>query len=46
MDKFKYSYPTRVHFGEGVTDEALGKEIARMGSVVMLAYGGVLATNR
>lgn len=40
MDKFEYSYPTRVHFGEGVADEALGKEIARMGSVVMLAYGG------
>lgn len=34
MDKFEYSCPTRVHFGEGVADEALGKEMARMGREV------------
>ena len=40
MIPFDYSYPTRVHFGEGTTAKALDAEIARMGDVVMLAFGG------
>ncbi len=36
---FDYSYPP-VHFGEGTTAKALDAEIARMGDVVMLSFGG------
>lgn len=40
MIPFDYSYPTRVHFGEGTAAKALDAEIARMGDVVLLAFGG------
>lgn len=39
MDRFEYSYPVRVHFGSGVTDDALRAESARMGDRVMVAFG-------
>ena len=39
MDKFTYSYPTKVYFGEGIAKEALTQELSRMGRTVMLAYG-------
>ena len=32
--------PPPVHFGEGTTAKALDAEIARMGDVVMLSFGG------
>ena len=40
MDKFTFSYQTRVYFGEGSAAQALAKEQDRMGKTVMLAYGG------
>ena len=40
MNKFTYSYPTKVYFGEGSAAEALGAELGRVGSCVMLACGG------
>lgn len=40
MDGFRFHYPTKVYFGEGVLDGALDAEIPRMGDTVMLAYGG------
>lgn len=40
MNKFTYSYPTKVYFGEGVTAEALKQELPKVGETVMLAYGG------
>lgn len=40
MNKFTYSYPTRVYFGEGAAAEALNAELGRTGKTVMLAYGG------
>ncbi|MDO4331297.1 MAG: iron-containing alcohol dehydrogenase [Eubacteriales bacterium] len=40
MEKFNYSYPTRVYFGEGSAKEALSKELEKVGKKVMLAYGG------
>ena len=39
MNKFTYSYPTKVYFGEGSAAEALGAELGRVGSCVMLACG-------
>ena len=40
MEKFTFSYPTRVYFGEGSLEQAFGAEHGRMGETVMLAYGG------
>ena len=40
MQKFMYSYPTRVYFGEGAAADALKQELPRVGRRVMLAYGG------
>lgn len=40
MDKFTFTYPTRVYFGEGSAAQAFEKEHDRMGETVMLAYGG------
>lgn len=39
MRNFNYSYPTRVHFGENVLDEALTAEFAALGDTVLVAYG-------
>ena len=40
MDKFTFSHPTKVYFGEGCAAQAFGAEIGRFGETVMLAYGG------
>ncbi len=40
MNKFTYSYPTKVYFGEGAAKDALTNELPKFGKVVMLAYGG------
>lgn len=40
MDKFTFSYPTKVYFGEGSAVQALDKELGKAGVTVMLAYGG------
>ena len=42
MQKFMYSYPTRVYFGEGAAADALKQELPRVGRRGMLAYGGVI----
>jgi len=39
MERFDFTAPTRVHFGKGITDEALRSELATVGKRVMLAYG-------
>ena len=40
MNKFTFSYPTKVYFGEGSAVQAFGTELGRVGETVMLAYGG------
>lgn len=40
MNKFTYTYPTRVYFGEGIAAEALNRELPQVGKTVLLAYGG------
>ena len=40
MDKFTFSYPTKVYFGEKIAVEALKQELPKVGKTVMLAYGG------
>lgn len=40
MNKFTFSYPTRVYFGEGSAMQAFGAELGEVGETVMLAYGG------
>ena len=40
MNKFTFSYPTKVYFGEGCVDQAFGAELGKVGETVMLAYGG------
>lgn len=40
MDKFTFSYPTKVYFGKGSAEQAFGAELGRVGETVMLAYGG------
>ena len=40
MNKFTFSYPTKVYFGKGIAQEALKQELVKMGGNVMLAYGG------
>lgn len=39
MNKFAFSYPTKVYFGEGSAAQAFGAELAKVGETVMLAYG-------
>ena len=40
MNKFTFSYPTKVYFGEGSVAQAFHAELGRVGETVMLAYGG------
>ena len=40
MNKFTFTYPTKVYFGEGIAQEALSQEFSKVGKTVMLAYGG------
>ena len=40
MNRFTFTYPTKVYFGEDTLARALSQELPRMGSTVMLAYGG------
>lgn len=40
MEKFTYSYPTKVYFGKGAAADALKQELPKVGKTVMLAYGG------
>lgn len=40
MNKFIFSYPTKVYFGEGIATEALQQELPKFGKTVLLAYGG------
>lgn len=40
MNKFTFSYPTRVYFGEGIAKQAFDAELEKVGETVMLAYGG------
>nr|AFN84559.1 NADH-dependent butanol dehydrogenase A [uncultured bacterium scaffold00090] len=39
MNKFIFSYPTKVYFGEGSAQQAFAAELGRIGETVMLAYG-------
>lgn len=39
MNDFTYSYPTRIHFGQGAAAKHLPEELANVGRTVMLAYG-------
>lgn len=40
MEKFIFSYPTKVYFGKDSAEQAFEKEHGSMGRTVMLAYGG------
>ena len=40
MNTFTYSYPVKVYFGQKAAEQNLAQELARVGSNVMLAYGG------
>lgn len=40
MNTFTYSYPVKVYFGQKAAEQNLAQELARVGSKVMLAYGG------
>lgn len=40
MDKFIFSYPTKVYFGEGSAAQAFAAELGKVGETVMLAFGG------
>ncbi len=40
MERFTYTYPTKVYFGQGAAAEHLPAELERFGKTVMLAYGG------
>lgn len=40
MDKFTFSYPTKVYFGEGSAKQAFAAELGKVGENVMLAFGG------
>ena len=39
MEKFTYSYPTKVYFGKGAAADALKQELPEVGKTVMLTYG-------
>lgn len=40
MNKFIFSYPTKVYFGEGSAAQAFEGELGKVRDSVMLAYGG------
>ncbi len=40
MNSFNYEYPVRQYFGKGCAEEAIKKEMNRVGGRVLLAYGG------
>lgn len=40
MNKFTFSYPTKVYFGEGSAAQAFSAELGKVGETVMLAFGG------
>lgn len=40
MNKFTFSYPTKVYFGEGSAEQAFETELGKVGETVMVAYGG------
>lgn len=40
MNRFDYSYPIRVYFGQGCFEESLRKELKSVGKNILLAYGG------
>lgn len=40
MEKFTYSYPTKVYFGAGCAAQELKQELPKTGKTVLLAYGG------
>ncbi len=40
MDRFVFSYPTKVYFGKDSAQQAFGAELGKVGGTVMLAYGG------
>ena len=40
MNTFTYSYPVKVYFGEKAAANSLPAELAKVGSNVLLAYGG------
>ena len=40
MNRFVFSYPTKVYFGEKSAAQAFEAELGKMGETVMLAYGG------
>lgn len=40
MDKFTFSYPTKVYFGEESAKEAFAAELDKIGETAMLAFGG------
>lgn len=40
MNKFTFSYPTKVYFGEGSAEQAFREHMSRVGETIMLAYGG------
>lgn len=39
MNRFIYTYPTKVYFGQGCAKEALMNELSKYGKNVLLAYG-------
>lgn len=40
MNAFTYSYPVKVYFGEKAAEKNLSGELAKVGTNVLLAYGG------
>mgnify|MGYP002559881579 CR=1 FL=1 len=40
MNRFTFSYPTKVYFGEGSAAQAFRTELRKKGKTVLLAYGG------
>lgn len=40
MNKFTFSYPAKVYFGEGSARQAFEAELGKVGETVMLAFGG------
>ena len=40
MNKFTYSYPTKVYFGQKIVKKAFAEELPKAGKTIMLAYGG------
>ena len=40
MNKFTYSYPVKVYFGEKAAEQNLAVELKKHGKTVLLAYGG------